>query len=109
MPHKVALVTGSATGAGRAIALRFAAQGLAVAVNYSRSEAEAKETLAAVEKLGVPAILCRADVADDGAVRAMVARTRDELGGLDVLVNNAGMPSFGQLPLALPGVHGALS
>jgi 3-oxoacyl-[acyl-carrier protein] reductase len=94
VPRKVALVTGSATGAGRAIALRFAAQGLAVAVNYSRSEAEAKETVADVEKLGVPAILCRANVADDAAVRAMLQRVRDELGGLDVLVNNAGTTHF---------------
>jgi 3-oxoacyl-[acyl-carrier protein] reductase len=93
-PRKVALVTGSATGAGRAIALRFAAQGLAVAINYSRSEAEARETLAAVERHGVPALLCQADVADDAAVRAMVARVRDELGGLDVLVNNAGTTHF---------------
>ena len=49
MSPKVALVTGSATGAGRAIALRFARRGFAVAVNYSRSEAEANETLAQVE------------------------------------------------------------
>jgi 3-oxoacyl-[acyl-carrier protein] reductase len=93
-PRKVALVTGSATGAGRAIALRFAAQGLAVAVNYSRSEAEAKETLADVQRLGVPAILCQANVADDAAVRTMLGRVRDELGGLDVLVNNAGTTHF---------------
>src|SRR5215813_10858313 len=93
-PRKVALVTGSATGTGRAIALRFAAHGLAVAINYSRSEADARETLAAAERHGVPAILCKADVADDGAVRAMVARVRDELGGLDVLVNNAGTTHF---------------
>jgi 3-oxoacyl-[acyl-carrier protein] reductase len=93
-PRKVALVTGSATGAGRAVALRFAAQGLAVAVNYSRSEADARETLAAAERHGVPAILCKADVADDAAVRAMLARVRDELGGLDVLVNNAGTTHF---------------
>jgi 3-oxoacyl-[acyl-carrier protein] reductase len=93
-PRKVALITGSATGVGRACAVRFAAQGLAVAVNYSRSEKEAEETLAAVKKHGVPAILCRATVADDVAVRAMVARCRDELGGLDVLVNNAGTTHF---------------
>src|SRR5439155_3381153 len=68
--------------------------GYAVAVNYSRSEAEAKETLADAQKLGVPAILCKANVADDAAVRAMVARVRDELGGLDVLVNNAGTTHF---------------
>jgi 3-oxoacyl-[acyl-carrier protein] reductase len=53
-PRKVALVTGSATGAGRAIALRFAAQGLAVAVNYSRSEAEAKDTSTARPCKGDP-------------------------------------------------------
>src|SRR5205814_8357052 len=43
---------------------------------------------------GVPALRCRADVADDAAVRAMVARCRDEFGGLDVLINNAGMTHF---------------
>jgi 3-oxoacyl-[acyl-carrier protein] reductase len=92
--HKAALVTGAATGIGRAVAVRLAAEGLAVAVNYSRSEAEARETLALVQGHGVPAILCRANVADDGAVRAMVARCREELGGLDVLVNNAGTTHF---------------
>lgn len=92
--RKVALVTGSATGAGRAIALRFAQNGYAVAINYSRSETDAKETLAQVEKLGVPALLCKATVADDKLVRSMVDRCRLELGGLDVLVNNAGMTHF---------------
>jgi 3-oxoacyl-[acyl-carrier protein] reductase len=92
--RRVALVTGAATGIGRAVAIRFAARGLAVAVNFSRSEAEAKQTLADVQSHGVPAILCLANVADDGAVRAMVARCRDELGGLDVLVNNAATTHF---------------
>lgn len=94
MSHRVALVTGSATGAGRAIALRFARRGFAVAVNYSHSEAEANETLAQVRALGVPTILCRATVADDGQVRTMVQRCRAELGGVDVLVNNAGTTHF---------------
>jgi 3-oxoacyl-[acyl-carrier protein] reductase len=93
-PTKVALVTGSATGAGRAIALRFAHRGFAVAVNYSRSEAEANDTLTQVRALGVPAILCKATVGDDAQVRAVVERCRAELGGLDVLVNNAGMTHF---------------
>jgi 3-oxoacyl-[acyl-carrier protein] reductase len=92
--RRVALVTGAATGIGRAVAVRLAQQGLAVAVNYSRSEVEARETLAAVRLHGGPALLCRADVADDAAVRAMVGRCRDELGGLDVLVNNAGTTQF---------------
>jgi NAD(P)-dependent dehydrogenase (short-subunit alcohol dehydrogenase family) len=92
--RKVALVTGSATGIGRAVALRFAKEGFAVAVNYSRSEKEANETLAEVKKHGGPAILCKASVADDRAVRAMIGRCREELGGIDVLVNNAGTTHF---------------
>lgn len=93
-PRKVALVTGSATGIGRAVAIRFAKEGFAVAVNYSRSEKEAKETLAEVQKLGVPALLCKANVAEEDDVNAMVERCAKELGGLDVLVNNAGTTRF---------------
>jgi 3-oxoacyl-[acyl-carrier protein] reductase len=92
--RKVALVTGAATGIGRAVALRFAARGLAVAINFSRSESDARQTLADVEKLGVPALLCQASVSEDKAVREMVARCQQELGGLDVLVNNAGTTRF---------------
>jgi 3-oxoacyl-[acyl-carrier protein] reductase len=93
-PRKAALVTGSATGAGRAIAVRLATLGMAVAINYSRSEKEAEESLDAVKACGVPGLLCKADVGDDRAVRAMVARCHEEFGGLDVLVNNAGMTHF---------------
>jgi 3-oxoacyl-[acyl-carrier protein] reductase len=92
--RKIALVTGAATGIGRAAALRFAREGLGVAINYSRSEREAEETLAEVRRLGAAGILCRANVADDAAVRGMVERCRAELGGLDVLVNNAGTTHF---------------
>ncbi len=92
--RKVALVTGSATGVGRAAALRFAREGFAVTVNYSRSEKDAQKTFEEVQALGVPALLCRANVADDGAARTMVRRTCEELGGLDVLVNNAGTTHF---------------
>jgi 3-oxoacyl-[acyl-carrier protein] reductase len=91
---RVALVTGSATGIGRSAALAFARQGLAVAVNYSRSEKEAEETLAEVKKLGVPAALYRCNVARDDEVRRMFASCRKDLGGLDILVNNAGMTHF---------------
>lgn len=94
MSRKAALVTGSATGAGRAIALRFAKNGYAVAINYSRSEAEAKETLAAVQQLDVPAFMYKATVADDTQVKAMFERCRAEFGGLDVLVNNAATTHF---------------
>ncbi|HEV8062590.1 MAG TPA: SDR family NAD(P)-dependent oxidoreductase, partial [Gemmataceae bacterium] len=91
---RVALVTGSATGIGRATAVRLAQRGLAVAVNYSRSEKEAQETLEEVKRHGVPAILCHCNVAVEAEVRAMIGRCRDELGGLDVLVNNAGTTRF---------------
>ncbi|HZT82159.1 MAG TPA: SDR family NAD(P)-dependent oxidoreductase [Gemmataceae bacterium] len=93
-PRKVALVTGAATGIGRACATRCARMGLGVAVNYSRSEPEAQETLDEVKRHGVPATLCKCSVADDAGVRAMVARCREELGGLDVLVCNAGTTHF---------------
>lgn len=92
--RKVALVTGSATGIGRAVALLFAREGLAVAVNYSRSEKDAQQTYDEVRALGVPALLCKANVGDDGEVRAMVQRCRHELGGLDILVNNAATTRF---------------
>ena len=91
---RVALVTGSATGIGRSVAVRLAQRGLAVAVNYSRSEKEANETLEEVKSHGVPAILCKCNIAVEAEVKAMVKRCRDELGGLDVLVNNAGTTRF---------------
>jgi 3-oxoacyl-[acyl-carrier protein] reductase len=93
-PQKVALVTGSATGVGRACAVRFAQLGYAVTVNYSKSKAEAEETLALVAACGVPALLCHATVADDAQVKQMVAQTAATFGRLDVLVNNAGMTHF---------------
>src|SRR5436190_1032920 len=92
--RKVALVTGSATGIGRAVVQRFAKEGLAVAVNYSRSLKEAEETLNLAKELGVPAILCKANVGVEREVKDMVQRCKDELGGLDVLVNNAGTTRF---------------
>jgi 3-oxoacyl-[acyl-carrier protein] reductase len=92
--QRVALVTGSATGVGRAVAVRFAKRGYAVAVNYSRSVAAAEDILSVIEELDVPAILCQANVGDDAQVRAMVERCRAELGGLDVLVNNAATTHF---------------
>lgn len=93
-PRNVALVTGSATGVGRACAERFAKLGYAVVVNYSKSETEALETVKLVEACGVPCLLCKATVADNEPVKQMVAQTAARFGRIDVLVNNAGMTHF---------------
>jgi 3-oxoacyl-[acyl-carrier protein] reductase len=89
-----AIVTGSATGVGRATAIELARRGANVVVNYSRSEDEAKETVALVEQAGGKALLVRADVSQDAEVRAMVERTLETFGGLHVLVNNAATTAF---------------
>jgi len=91
---KTAIVTGSAVGVGRATALDLARRGVNVVINYSRSEAGAKEAVAQVEALGAKALLVRADVSVDAEVRSMVQRTLDAFGSVDVLVNNAAMTHF---------------
>src|SRR3954464_9323795 len=91
---RIALVTRSATGIGRSVAWRLAERGFAVTVNYSKSRAEAEETADGVRERGGEALVIQADIADDTAVRAMVERTAEEFGGLDVLVNNAATTFF---------------
>lgn len=91
---KVALVTGSSTGIGRATALALAERGAKVVVNYARSLADAEETLAGVRERGADGIIVQADVTDEPAVLAMVARAREELGPVQILVNNAGYTKF---------------
>lgn len=86
----VAIVTGSATGVGAAAARLLASKGCNVVINYSRSEAEAKETLATCEAEGVEALLCKADVSKDAECRAMVQAAADKWGRIDALINNAG-------------------
>jgi 3-oxoacyl-[acyl-carrier protein] reductase len=94
LQEKVALVTGGGTGIGRAASLLLAREGAAVAVNYSRSEAEAEETAAEIRAAGGRAMAVRADVSQDAAVEEMVRRVIQEWGRLDILVNNAGTTFF---------------
>ena len=88
-----ALVTGSASGIGRAAALRLARAGYDVAINYSRAAGAAERVLLELEACGGRHIAVQADVSDEPAVAAMVAAVGDAYGRLDALVNNAGMTS----------------
>jgi 3-oxoacyl-[acyl-carrier protein] reductase len=88
-----ALITGAATGIGRAAAVALAAAGYDVAINYSRSEAAARETAAQAQAKGARTLLFQCDVSDDASVRKMLAAVEKEFGRLDGLVNNAGTTS----------------
>ena len=88
---KAALVTGASRGIGRACALRLAADGYAVAINYAHNEAEAQAVLDEIRQNGGEGMLCRADVSDPAQVKQMVRDVNKTLGGPDVLVNNAGI------------------
>jgi 3-oxoacyl-[acyl-carrier protein] reductase len=91
LEDKVAIVTGASRGIGRAIAVRLAGEGAAVAINYSSSEQAARETLDYITIQGGRGMLCRADVSDPDACEAMVRATLDNFGRIDILVNNAGV------------------
>ena len=91
---KTVLVTGGGTGIGREIALCFAARGAHVAINYSRSRADAERTARELAALGVKSRAIHADVSRDADARALVREVQTELGGLDILVNNAGTTKF---------------
>ena len=95
---KNVLVTGSTSGIGQAIAVRFAEHGANVAINYLRQPEEAEETeeqvhtcLNQVRQSGVKDVLVQGDVSKEDDVERMIADTVDQLGGIDVLVNNAGI------------------
>jgi len=85
-----ALVTGGATGIGRSTVLALARAGYDVAINYASSAKAAQETATEAEALGAKTLLLQCDVADDAAVRRMLATVGEAFGHLDALVNNAG-------------------
>jgi NAD(P)-dependent dehydrogenase (short-subunit alcohol dehydrogenase family) len=85
-----ALVTGSARGIGKAIALRFADEGANVAVNYMENASEAAAVVEAVRSRGVKSFAVKADIGISNDVRNLISQVLDEFKALDILVNNAG-------------------
>ena len=89
-----ALITGSATGIGAAVARQLATRGFGVLINYTRSEAEAEATAAACRGAGGKAVVCRGDVERDVDCRRLVSTALGAFGRIDALVNNAGTTKF---------------
>ena len=94
---KVALVTGSSRGIGRAVALELARNGAKVAINYNSSPDAAKEVVEEIKALGSEAIPLQADVSKVEQVNSMVEKAIEAWGTIDILVNNAGIISDGLL------------
>lgn len=91
LKDKVAIITGSSRGIGKAIAILFAKEGAKVVVNYNRSEREALNVADEIERLGSEVITYQADVSNPEQVREMIDRTIGKFGRVDILVNNAGI------------------
>jgi 3-oxoacyl-[acyl-carrier protein] reductase len=89
--RKIAIVTGSSRGIGAAVAERLARDGMAVAVNFSGSEDPARALVDKIGAAGGQAMIAKADVSDSAAVAAMFDAVEAKYGGIDVLVNNAGI------------------
>lgn len=87
----VAVVTGASRGIGKACALKLAENGYDIAVNYASNDKAAQEVCDQITQMGRKAIICKADTSDTSAVKAMFRTVVKELGGVDVLVNNAGI------------------
>ncbi len=93
---RVALVTGASRGIGRGIALALARAGADIAVNYTRDEAAAAETVTEIEALGRKAKAYQASVTDEDACAAMIAAIEADFGPMSILINNAGIASRGK-------------
>lgn len=95
LQHKTALITGAGKGIGRAVALALANEGVHIGL-VARTEKDLQAVAAEVTALGVKAAMAVADVSDINSVNAAVAKIRQELGAIDILINNAGTAAFGK-------------
>jgi 3-oxoacyl-[acyl-carrier protein] reductase len=94
---KIAIVTGGGRGIGSAIARGLGREGASVVVNYASNEAAAHDTVAAVEVEGSRAIAVKGRLRDAASVAALFDTTRAAFGGVDILINNAGIARFGPI------------
>jgi 3-oxoacyl-[acyl-carrier protein] reductase len=99
LKNKVALVTGSARGIGRAIAERFGMLGASVAINYTASDEQAQEAVASIERMGATATAVRADVSRVADIERLFATTIERYGRVDIVAANAGIEVVG-VPIA---------
>ncbi len=104
LENKVAIVTGSSLGIGKAIAMAFGKEGASVTVDYRSHPDEAKEAVQEIEKVGARAISVQADVSKPEDIKSLIQKTVEEFGRLDIMVNNAGIEEkvpFLETPLEL--------
>ena len=88
---KTALVTGASKGIGRAISIRLAEMGINVAVNYNTSSSQAEDLVKTLQKMGVDSFAIKADVSQLDQVEKMINQVNETWGGIDILINNAGI------------------
>src|SRR6202521_5677810 len=91
LKNKVALITGSARGLGKAIAERYAASGADIVINYSRDKASADETVSNILAMGVKVISIQADVSKVADIERLFSEAKNAFGKIDIVVANAGI------------------
>ena len=95
--QRVAIVTGASRGIGAAVAQRLARDGHIVIINYARQQAEADALVSQIEQAGGRALSAQGDVSDPATFTKLFDRAQDAFGGVDVLVNNAGIMNLSSL------------
>jgi glucose 1-dehydrogenase len=91
LKDRIAVVTGSSSGIGQGIAVRFAQEGARIVINYAGHPEGADQTLAAIQKAGGQGVICQADVTSMNDIRKLIDAAWQAWDGCDILVNNAGM------------------